>query len=119
MKVKCVKLVDRATGNPVDRDDWLTVGKSYNVVFIEKPKDGSELFRIVGDDASKKPLLFDASSFEILEEVDGSWVSETSPSGTLRIGPREFMSPGFWGNLFEGEIQEKKIFEEVVSSLNC
>jgi hypothetical protein len=118
MKVKCVKLIDRTTGNPIDRDDWLTVGKSYKVIFIEKPKEGNELFRIVGDDESKKPMLFDVSSFEVLDEVDSTWISETSPSGTLRIGPREFMSPGFWGNLFDGEIKEKKIYEEVVSSLS-
>ncbi len=114
MQVKCIKLVDKSTELPVDRNDWLTVGKTYRVIFIEKPKDGESLYRLISDDISKKPVLFDSSLFEVLEGTDDSWVSEVTQNGTYRCGPIEFMTPGFWANLFDGEPHEISVLKQVV-----
>ncbi|WP_444929144.1 hypothetical protein ACJJIF_15030 [Microbulbifer sp. SSSA002] len=117
MKVKCLNLIDKATGKSVDRNDWLTVGQVYTAVFIEKPQDQEKLYRIIGDDISQKPMLFEAVLFEVESGPDDDWISETTQSGTFRSGPKEFMVPGFWGNLFEGEPAENKAFKEVVARL--
>ncbi len=114
MKVKCVSLIDKVTGESADKNDWLTVGDIYSVVFIEKPKGKNDLYRIIGDDAAKKPMLFDSTFFKVISESESEWVSEMTSSGTYRSGPKEFMVPGFWGNLFDGEPEESAIFRRVM-----
>ncbi|MFK7089356.1 hypothetical protein AAFM71_11130 [Chromobacterium violaceum] len=117
MKVKCINLVDKTTGLSVNRNDWLSVGEVYRVIFIEEPRGGERLYRIIGDDVSRKPMLFDASQFEILDDIRDGWVSEITSGGTYRSGPVELMIPGFWGALFDGEPYEIEILNSVVKEM--
>lgn len=116
MKVVCKKLFDKNTGGEIEKNDWLSVGGTYEVVFIERPEDQVERYRVVSDDPSTNPMLFDSSLFEVISGPEVDWTSETV-DGVYRLGPSVFMKSGFWWNLFEGEVEEVEIYRNYLRFL--
>jgi len=74
----------------------LQEGTEYHVLEIFAQADGANKFRI---EFSKRelPSLFDSRLFEISSgEIPNGWCVSRSRSGSLILGPEEWLRPGFW-----------------------
>ena len=103
MKVKCIDLRDSDTGESIDRNSWLTTGKTYMVlsVFIG---DLSEIeYRLLSDDGCT-PAMFKAKQFRVVDNaLPSNWVCQHTVGSYFELAPKSWAVNGFWESYFDGD----------------
>lgn len=118
MIVRCVKISGSSSVQTGDQNAWLTVGKAYVVLAVEQPAGKSPLYRIIGDDSSGKPTLFDSMCFEVEDGAPSAyWRTVETPAGTIKKAPDTWLQPGFWSDVFDGQPAALKQLQEMTDRI--
>ncbi len=111
MRVLCIQLRDPVTGESVERTAWLTLHHEYDVLELYAYPGGRIDVRLVSE-AAETPALFDSALFMTVDgRVPRFWEARLEEGGVLRLGPPEWMEPGFWDAFFDREPAAVELFE--------
>lgn len=103
MRVVCVEIRNPITGELDDQSPWLRVDREYEVLEVYACPGGRLDLRVVSEDGGT-PVLFDSSMFMTVDgTLPHSWEARLEEGGVLRLGPPEWMHPGFWEAYFDRE----------------
>jgi hypothetical protein len=107
MKVKCIQIINRVTGEKQEKSNYLTVGKVYVVLSVGISK--REMFvRLNGNDLS--PGLFSIDNFEIIDNsLPSNWRIDND-NGFVTLAPEKWQVSGFWERFYDDEIKEMEDF---------
>lgn len=93
--------------------DALTDGRVYEVQEVGADPGGHNWLRIEGDDGT--PALFDSRCFVLVNShLPPSWQVELLDSGSVTIGPPQFLRQGFWEAFFDRDPSAEAVYAEVV-----
>lgn len=110
MKVKCIRLIDEQTGEPLESSSWLSVGKEYHVLSVNIDDGLPIKFQLIGDDG-QTPAYHDANQFEIVtNNIPEGWVIDFVSKSHLRLSPKGWSKPGFWEDYFDGIPEAIELF---------
>lgn len=111
MKVSCIKLLNYR-GATQTTSSWLTLGKIYIVLTIERDNDASWMVRLIGDGKSGV-ALFPLDSFDVVSAaVSSTWIASWSDTGLFQLAPERWTRAGFWERYYDLEPDAVRIFEE-------
>ncbi len=111
MKVVCEKIANPDTGEVVQHDSWLTVGKTYHVLSVFMKESGDTEYRVIADDGVA-PVMFKANQFKIVvPDLPDSWIANSKPGVYFELDPATWVEPGFWERYFDGEMEAVSCFE--------
>jgi hypothetical protein len=117
MRVLCRRIESATTGAGLERSPWLTVGREYDVLEIVAQPGREVLFRLLGDDATGGPGLWDSRLFTAAStDLPSHWVASVDGNGIIRIGPEAWQREGFWEAYFDGDPAAVRAFESAVES---
>ncbi len=106
MKVQCEKVINDDTGEVTDRDSWLTVGKSYDVLSVSMNENGTTEYRLIADD-NYTPALFKANQFKIVcSALPSNWVANSDPNSYFELTPESWIKAGFWKNILTKSLMQ-------------
>lgn len=110
MRVACVEIRNPVTRELCDQSGWLQVDHEYEVLEVYAyPGERVEL-RLASDN-SGTPALFDSSMFITVDgTLPDSWEVKLEEGGTLRVGPSEWMEPGFWEAYFDRQPHALEVY---------
>lgn len=112
MKVRCIKLVNPNTGSAEKKNSWLTIGRIYHVLSVEKDVCHSVQYRLTGD-ANDIPALHDAGQFEVVSnKIPSNWVVNVEQGGSVEFAPLKWISWGYWEKYFDGEVEAIQVYKE-------
>lgn len=115
MKVRCVRVVDRVTGQSVERGQSVRVGEEYVVIEIVASPGRYVDLRLYPSEGA--PGLWTSEMFETTDEsIPTNWTAVVSGSGVLTLRPERWRS-GFWERYFNDEPEAIAIFEEEVATI--
>src|SRR3954469_17026907 len=102
MLVRCVRILD-PFGDDVDTYPGLRVGQCYPVLEILASPEAYYL-RILDDDGDDPGTLWDPEMFKTVDgHLPACWSSALTTPGTLHLAPAGWLTPGFWGDYFDGD----------------
>ncbi|MGB6976175.1 MAG: hypothetical protein WBE18_01770 [Gammaproteobacteria bacterium] len=105
MKVKCTKFYNEQTKQYQDTSSWLTIGQEYVVLEILIKPEKEIIYRLVGDNKTEMPALYDARQFEIVSgKIPESWIIKQFSSGNFIFSPNPWRKSGFWENCYNGDL---------------
>lgn len=111
MRVVCIDVRNPVTGEAEDHSPWLRLDHEYVVLEVAAYPEGRVDLRLVSDDAGT-PALFDAAMFMTVDgRMPNTWEARLEEGGVLRLGPPEWMEPGFWESYFDREPTALEAFE--------
>lgn len=117
MKVKCIKLIDPNTGEPVDSRPLLTIGRIYHVLEVFCDEQHPLTFRFLGDD-KMSPALFDANQFELVSnKIPEEWCVKFVPGSYFKLTPKAWANDGFWEDYSDCDAEAERIFNEVAKKI--
>lgn len=111
MKIECVEGFDLG---PEKFSPWLTVGKVYHVLSIERGADGECWFRIQtgqGDRGSSSVGLFRAENFRLVSSHRPSMWVDKENNGALQSSPESWQKVGFWEAFYDNDDETLANFE--------
>lgn len=102
MRVVCIEVVNPMTAESAHRSGWLRTDQEYDVLEVYAYPGGRVELRLAADDTGT-PALFDSSMFMTVDSMlPAGWQAMLEEGGVLRLGPSEWMEPGFWEAYFDG-----------------
>lgn len=110
MKIKCIAVSESEENNFTD--PWLTLGKEYIVLCIEKNEQMEQYYRIFtrNDGGFGSLGLFPSSAFEVTDSTwPPTWVEERV-DGCISIAPKAWQRLGFWEDFYDGDRQAEDVF---------
>jgi hypothetical protein len=112
MKVRCIQLFDSAGKPRLQKDSWVTLGKTYHV--LEIVQDQSRwLLRLIGDNELNGPAVFRLEQFEIVTpNIPSSWIVTRDKDDSIKLRPERWNQPGFWERYYDKDPEAIRIFEE-------
>jgi len=111
MKVRCVKFIDEQTGQTLDSNSWLSVGKEYRVLSIYMQHGLPMKFQLIGDDG-ETPAYHAANQFEIVTNIiPSTWVVDFESDSYFKLTPRNWCNVGFWEDYFDGVPEAVDLFD--------
>jgi len=111
MKIECVEGFDIG---PEKFSRWLTVGKVYHVLAIERRADGGTWFRVVTGEGDAKPenvALFRSENFRLLSGLRPSTWTDIELNGMFESSPVPWQAEGFWEAFYDGDDDAFSLFE--------
>lgn len=103
MRIVCIEILNPVTGELSGQSPWLQIDREYEVLEIYAYPEGRVELRLVSNEAGT-PALFDSSLFMTVDStLPETWVARLEEGGILRLGPSEWMEPGFWEAYFDRE----------------
>lgn len=107
MKVKCIKIYNGYKKQFVNSSDWITIGKEYIVLEIDisiKQKGGEVSYRMLNDNPSNEPALFQAFQFELVsEKISSNWKVFQFKDDSILFRPAVWHRQGFWEDFYDGK----------------
>lgn len=114
MKVECLALIDAQTGEAVEKNSWLTVGKVYRVLSVFMASEGVIEYRLIADDG-RTPGMYRASQFKVVsDKLPSNWAAYYEAGSYFELAPKSWIEPGFWENYFDGDPVAIKQFESEI-----
>ncbi|WP_293653136.1 hypothetical protein [Thiolapillus sp.] len=111
MKVKCRQFLDEETGDVLDQNSWLTIGRIYHVLSIHMEFGGRLKFQLVGDDGLT-PAFHDAGQFEVVScLIPSTWCVSSVPGSHFELTPKAWLESGFWEEYFDGNVKAIALFQ--------
>jgi len=121
MKVECVSITDAKSGEAIEKNSWLTVGKTYQVLSVFMSDNDPVEYRLISDDG-RTPGMYKAIQFKVVSGVlPSNWIANYEAEAYFELAPKTWAEPGFWGNYFDGDPDAIKQFEaekEVIAKLD-
>ena|SRR3712207_4029823 len=118
MRVVCQRIVSPTTGEKLRSSPWLTVGHEYLVLEVVADPAGEVRFRLLGDDETGGPGVWDARLFTIASgRVPAVWTATLDDRGVLTLGPTGWQREGFWEDYFDRDSAAVADFEEAKRAL--
>ena len=115
MKVKCINIYNEHTKKHENSSHFLTIGKEYIVLEIScsvKANSNNIAYRLVGDDPSKSPAIFNAKQFEIISNTQPkNWITTIGKNGFIEIGPKSWQTPNFWESCYDLDKDALEIYK--------
>jgi hypothetical protein len=103
MRVVCIDLQNQVTGEDEGSSPWLTLDREYDVLEIYAYPGSYVELRLRSDDGVT-PALFHSAMFMTVDgQLPDSWEARVDEGGVLRLGPADWMEPGFWEAYFDRE----------------
>jgi hypothetical protein len=94
---------------------WLRPGVEYEVLDVTAYPGGHVDVRLASEQ-SGVPALFDSSQFTTVDDtIPASWRMRVTDGGVLRIGPEEWLRPGFWEGYFDDDPEARAAFDRGAS----
>jgi hypothetical protein len=117
MIVRCVRIINEMTGEPLPPNSWLSVGRTYVVLAVFVADGASPKYRIIGDDAVT-PALHAASQFDVVSAALPSiWKAHLVPYKYFELAPLSWTAAGFWEAYFDGDPAAEAAFREAYRAL--
>jgi len=117
MIVRCVRIINEITGEPLPPNSWLTVGRTYVVLAVFVAEGASPKYRIIGDDAVT-PALHAAIQFDIVSgALPTIWKAHLVPRKYFELAPLSWTVAGFWEAYFDRDPVAEAAFREAHRTL--
>lgn len=101
MKVKCIRIYNSVKDMYQDSSSWLTLNKEYVVFEIKFGSKREVYYRLVGDNVTKSPGLYEAHQFEITSnKFPENWTIHQIDN-LITIGPTAWHEEGFWEKCYD------------------
>ncbi len=112
MRVLCIKLINPVTGDEEGSSSWLRLHAEYEVLEVYAYPDRRIELRITSEEAGV-PALFDSEMFVTTAgAVPRNWTIRIDEGGVVRLGPEQWLVPGFWEDYFDRMPAAVEIYEE-------
>ncbi|BEK91185.1 hypothetical protein NSK11_contig00198-0006 [Nocardia seriolae] len=100
MHIKCTKIISPIDGSSMDSHPSIRIGAEYPLLSVSiGPSRGLQL-QILTDEG---PSFWNGEMFEtVSNDIPDGWILQLS-EGSLKIGPKEFLRPGFWESYFDDD----------------
>ena len=110
MKVECIKIPDPDTGESLDNNSWLTVGKVYQVLSVFIADNSSPEYRLISDDG-RAPGMYKADQFKLVSEVlPSNWTAHRDAGEYFELAPKSWLKAGFCEEYFDGMPEAVELF---------
>jgi hypothetical protein len=114
MKVRCKHIFNDQTQQYEKMNSWLTIEKDYIVLAVVVRKDSTS-FLIVSD-SNGKPVLQNASQFEVLtKKIPSNWQITAGDLELLVLEPKSWGEPGFWQDCYEHDPKAMEMYKREAS----
>ncbi len=118
MKVVCERIESPTTGEVLTTSTWLTVGREYDVLEIVAHPGSEVLLRLLGDDSSGGPGLWDSRLFRTSSRtIPASWAVHVNEAGEVHVGPETWQRSGFWEAFYDGDPQANRDYDDALEAL--
>ena len=115
MRVRCLRVLDPASGEPGGQSGSISVGGEYIVIeIIASPGRYVELrlHQIEG-----APSLWPSAMFETTDDsIPSNWRAEVSDSGFMSVRPGRWRR-GFWERYFNDDPEAVALYEEELATM--
>lgn len=111
MKVKCVKIINPATGCDLgSRSPWLTVGDVYTVLALTM-EAGIITRVLLESNENAEPKDFYFNQFEVIDDsAPKSWVARTGGTDIEFHGPEILLEDDFWERFDDGDERARNAY---------
>ncbi|QPB85433.1 hypothetical protein CWC22_020655 [Pseudoalteromonas rubra] len=110
MKVRCIKLLDESTGDPLETSSWLSLESVYHVLSVNMEDGAAVKFQLMSDNGT--PAFHNANQFEIVSDIiPARWVINFVAGSHVELSPKLWSEPGFWESYFDGEPEAISLFD--------
>jgi hypothetical protein len=117
MRVLCNRIASPTTGEDLETSAWLSVGREYDVLEVVAYPEGEVLLRLLGDDPSGGPGLWDSRLFTTKSTaMPADWAATVDDAGALHLGPAKWQRDGFWEAFFDGDPDAIRDYDDVLKA---
>lgn len=117
MRVRCASIPGWDSENRPESSPWLTVGAEYLVLDILARPVGRTDLHIITDVRGEFGLFPSSSFVSVDDRIPASWVARIDEHGVLRLGPPEWLRPGFWESYYDGDREITAIVDAAIEDL--